>query len=344
MIQVGIVGYGFAGRGFHAYLVNRVPGLRLAAVATRSPERRRQAEADYGVATFATLDDLLARGNVDLVILATPHNTHTSLALQAMAAGKHVVIDKPMCLIVEDADTLLAARDRAGVLLSVFHNRRWDWDFLTVKQVLENGWIGQPYLFETAILRFRAPRGWRGEAEAGGGIIFDWGAHLIDHALQLVPGEVASVSCEIQHRRWGADAGSYVRLLLRFASGVLYSIEIGNLAAAGKPRWYILGEEGALVKEGLDPQEPAMLRGNIDAATEAPHERARIWTTRDGLSAECVVDSIRGNWTSYYQNICDALEGRAELAVRPEEARRALTIFEAALASAATHEAVRPRP
>ena len=336
MINVGIVGYGFAGRGFHAYLVSRVPELRLAAVASRDPQRRRQAEQDYAVATYATLEELLERGGVELVIVATPHDTHATLACQAMAAGKHVVVDKVMCLNAAEADAMLAASRRHGVLLSVFHNRRWDWDYLTVKQILDAGMLGAPYLIEAAVLRYRGPRGWRGDAAASGGLLYDWGAHLIDHALQLVPGAVESVTCDIQYRGWGEQIGSYARLLLRFAGGVLYGIELGNLARADMPRWLVLGERGSLVKHGLDPQEPALLRGDIEPAVEEPAQRARVRTELHGLATELVVESVRGDWTAYYRNIADTLAGRAELLVQPEQVRRAMAVFDAAMESART--------
>lgn len=341
MIKVGIVGYGFAGRGFHAYLISRVPELRLTAVASRSAERRAQAERDYGVATYATLEELLECGDVDLVVIATPHDTHAPLAIQAMEAGKHVVVDKVMCLSGQEADEMIAASRRAGVVLSVFQNRRWDWDYLTVKKVVEDGLLGPPYLFESAVIRYRAPRGWRATARAGGGILYDWGAHLVDQALQLVPSDVRSVTCDIQYRGWGAEIGSYARLLLRFANDVLFAIELGNLARYNRPRWLVLGERGSLVKYGLDPQEPAMLRGEIEAAVEEPSQRARITTSLGGLDGELVVESIRGDWTSYYRNVADALLGRAPLAVRPEEVRRAIEIFDAAMLSARTGETIR---
>ena len=341
MIRVGLVGYGFAGRSFHSYLIGRVPDLQLAAVATRSAERRAQAERERGIATYASLDELLERGGVDLVVVATPHDTHAPLAIQAMDAGRHVVVDKVMCLSGEEADAMIAASQRNGVTLSVFHNRRWDWDFLTVKKVVEDGLVGAPYLVEVAVVRYRPARGWRADAQAGGGILYDWGAHLIDQGLQLIPGDVESVTCDIQYRGWGAEIGSYARLLLRFSSGVLYGVELGNLARYDKPRWLVLGERGALVKHGLDPQEQAMLRGNIEAAVELPEHRARITTELNGLSAELVVESIRGDWTSYYRNVADALLGRAELAVKPEEVRRAIAVFDAAMRSAATGETVR---
>jgi scyllo-inositol 2-dehydrogenase (NADP+) len=343
VIRVGIVGYGFAGRGFHAYLVNRVPDLKLTAVATRDPERRARAKNDHGVATYETLEDMLERGEVDLVVLATPHDVHAAQAIQAMDAGKHVVVDKVMCLNLGEADAMIGAQERNGVLLSVFHNRRWDWDYLTVKRILAEGLIGAPYLFETSVIRYRGPRGWRGSAEAAGGILYDWGAHLVDQALQLVSGPITSVTCDIQYRSWGSEIGSYGRLMLRFANGVLYNIELGNLARYDRPHWLILGDRGSLVKHGLDPQEPAMLRGNIEAATEDPAHRARVRTDIAGLETEIVVETTRSDWTGYYRNVSDALHGRAELAVRPAEVRRAIAIFDAAMASARTGETVRPR-
>lgn len=341
MIRVGIVGYGFAGRGFHAYLVGRVPELTLTAVASRAPERRAQAERDHGVATFAMLDELLDRGGVDLVVIATPHDTHAALAIRAMDLGKHVVVDKVMCLNVREADEMIAASRRNGVLLSAFQNRRWDWDFLTVKQALADDLIGAPYLIESSILRHRAPRGWRANADAAGGILFDWGAHFIDQALQLVPGEVASVTCDVQYRGWGAEIGSYGRLLLRFANGVLYGVELGNLARYDRPRWLVLGDRGSLVKHGLDPQEPAMLRGDITAASEDPANRARVRTAIGGLETELVIESERSDWTNYYRNVADALQGRADLAVQPAQVRRAIAVFDAAMRAAESGETVR---
>jgi scyllo-inositol 2-dehydrogenase (NADP+) len=340
MIRVGIVGYGFSGRHFHAYLASRVTDLKLVAVASRETQRRAQAEQDYGVATYETLDEMLERGGIDLAVVATPHNTHATLACQVMDAGKHCVVDKPMCLNGSEADAMIAVSQRNGVLLSIFQNRRWDWDFLTVKKAVDEGLIGAPFLFEVALLRYRPQQGWRADREAGGGVLFDWGAHFIDQALQLVPGDIASVNCEIQYRGWGAEIGSYARLLIRFASGVLYGIEVGNVARYDKPRWLVLGELGSLVKHGLDPQEPAMLSGNIEAAVEAPANRARIVTDVSGLRAEMVVDTIRSDWTDYYRNIADALAGRAQLLVKPTQVRRAIAVFDAAMQSASTGETV----
>ncbi|MGH2460271.1 MAG: Gfo/Idh/MocA family protein [Chloroflexota bacterium] len=339
-IRVGLVGYGYAGRSMHAYLIGRVRDLKLVAVASRSAERRAQAGRESGVATYPTLDDLLERDQVDLVVIATPHDTHRALAVQAMEAGKHVVVDKVMCLNGEEADAMIETSRRNRVHLSVFHNRRWDWDYLTVKKVLDEGMLGAPYLFEMAMLGYRPPRGWRGDPGASGGILFDWGAHFVDQALQLVPGPVTSITCDLQHRGWGSNIGSYGRLLMRFASGVLYGIELGNLARQPKPHWLILGERGALIKHGVDPQEAALRLGNIDAAAEDPANRARVSTELHGLAAELVVESVKSDWTDYYRNVADALLGRAPLVVKPEEVRRAIAVFDAAMQSAATGETI----
>lgn len=333
MQRIAIIGYGFAGRGFHAPLIRRVAGLAITAAVARDPARQAEARADGIPAVFSSLEALLAAQVADVVVLATPHDTHAEQAQAALAAGVGVVIDKPMCLSTAEADALIAARDASGALLTVFHNRRWDWDYLTVRDVMATGDLGAPYLFEVAVLRHKPPRGWRANATHGGGLLWDWGAHLVDHALQLVPGPVAQVSCELVRRGWGGDAGSWGRITLRFASGVLFAIEVGNQAAIGKPRWYVLGEDGALVKQGLDPQEPALLAGDITQASEPPAHRARLVTAG---GAERIVESLHGDWTGFYENLREVLAGRTPLAVTAEEARRVVAILEAATRAAET--------
>jgi scyllo-inositol 2-dehydrogenase (NADP+) len=344
VINVGIVGYGFAGRRFHAYLVSLADGLHLYAVATRDGRRQQQAREEHHCKVVSTIDELLADDNVQLVVLATPHATHRDLAIQAMNAGRHVVTDKVMCLDVAEADDMIAARDRNGVMLSVFHNRRWDWDYQTVRQVIEQGLLGTPYLFEQAVTNYRRPGGWRAEAAQSGGILYDWGAHLVDQTLQLVTVPVVDVWCSIKYGGWGVDIGNYAKLVLRFADGTAAEINTGNLVRKSKPRWYVAGDRGTLVKEGLDPQEPAMLAGNIDAAQESPANRARVYTEFGGLPSEIVVDTARASWRSYYRNIADVLNNGAELAVTAESVRRDIAVFDAAMESVRTGRSVKPSP
>lgn len=341
MLNVGVVGYGHSGRDFHSYLITLTEGLDLHAVSTRDAERRRAAERERGVKTYSIIDALLEDDKVDLVVIATPHHTHADLSVKAMDAGKHVVTDKVMCMNAAEAETMIAASKRNNVMLSVFQNRRWDWDYSTVKKIIADGLIGDPYYFKAGIMRWMPPKGWRAKKAEGGGILYDWGAHLLDQMFQLVPGKVDRIFCEVQYRGWGSEIGSYGKMLVHFRNGVLFQIEIGNLAMGKTPRWYVLGDAGALVKFGLDPQEEAMMLGNIDNAQEDSESRARIYSELRGVNRELVIDSVRTSWKSYYQNISDVLNEGAELAVKPEEAMRVVEILDAAMGSSETGETVK---
>ena len=333
MVKTGIVGYGLAGRLFHAYLVSRVEGLELAAVASRDPERRAQAERDWSVDTHETLTELLSDDEVRLIVLATPHHTHASLAIQAMEAGRHVVVDKVMCLSAAEAEEMIAASRRRGVMLSVFHNRRWDWGFLTVRKAVEDGLLGDPFLVERAVHRFRASGGWRTSRTESGGLLYDWGAHLIDQGMQLLASRPASVICRGHKHRWAGDIEDHVTCTLYFENGAEYRIEISNLSRIAKPHWYVLGTRGSLVKTGLDPQEEWMKRGEIEAAEEAPEDRVRVSTERDGEEREMILDPVRGSWVDFYRNIADVLARGEELAVKPGEMLDLMRVLDAATES-----------
>jgi scyllo-inositol 2-dehydrogenase (NADP+) len=240
-----------------------------------------------------------------------------------------------------EAEEMIAASQEHGVMLSVFHNRRWDWDYLTVQKALADGLLGTPYLFQVGIMGYRAPRGWRGIKQRSGGILYDWPAHFIDQALQLVPVDVRSVFCEIKYcDTWDTDIGNYAKLLIRFSNDVLYQVEIGNLAAVPIPRWYVLGDLGGLVKYGLDPQEGPMREGRIETAEEEPAHRAQVVTMARGEREALVLDSVRGSWKSYYQNISDVLNLGADLAVKPQEALEAMRVYDAAMRSAETGQVI----
>jgi len=341
MIKTGIVGYGFAGRSFHSYLIGLAKGLTLSTIATRDPVRQAAAQVEQGVATCETIDDLLMDEDIQLVVLATPHDVHAPMAIQAMDAGRHVVVDKVMCLTAGEADAMIAASERNGVMLSVFHNRRWDWDFLTMKQLISDDLIGDPFLIETAVFRYRGLRTWRASKAQSGGLLYDWGAHLVDQALQLVPSEPITVFCDGQKHLWHGDTEDHVKCLIRFENGTIFSAEVSNLARIPKPRWYVLGTRGSAVKVGLDPQEPYMMREEIDAAEEPAEHRARVSTELNGIATEMTLDSVRGSWKSYYQNISDVLNQGAELTVTPESVRKVMAVLDAATVSMETGETVK---
>jgi len=337
MIPTVVVGHGLAGRAFHCPLVRRQPELKLYGIVARDPRVRAAAVAEWGegVRGFAHLDEALDDPAVRLVVVATPHNTHADLVVRTLDASKHCVVDKVMALTSADADRMIAARDRSGGMLSVFHNRRWDWDYLTVKEVLAQQRIGRPLLFESAVCRFAPPRGWRGRLDEAGSILYDWGAHLVDQALQLGLGPCRRVTAWLTPAPWeGVDTGGHGRIVLEF-DNVLFQVETSRICRIDRPRWWIVGTEGGFVKHGIDPQEEALRAGDIDRAAEAPDHEGRLRVA--GPSGEVIesrVATVHGHWDSYYRNIADHLLGRAPLAVTAEQAREVVRLLEAATQSA----------
>lgn len=340
--KVVVVGYGYAGRCFHTYLVGLASQLELYGVVTSRPEARAQIQAQLGVKTFARFDEVLEDPAVDLVVLATPNDLHAPQAIQALEAGKHVVTDKPMSLSTAEADAMIGASRKSGKLLSVFQNRRWDGDFLTVRQVMEEGLLGEVFSMELCWAQYGVPRGWRSQHQHGGGKFMDLGAHLLDQALQLIPATVERVYARFFERGWTTDVEDHALCLLSFANGVEVQITTSSLARRPKPRWYVMGTKGTLVKEGVDPQERAMVAGQIDTAREEPAQYPRLWVETAGRSSEIVLETLPGRWRSFYENIAEAIADPARLAVTPESVRRVMALIEAARASAASGQAVRP--
>ena len=343
MIATVVVGYGLAGRSFHCPLVRRQPGLLLHGVVARDPEIRAQAvsECGKGVRGYADLESALTDPEVELVVIATPHDTHAELALKTLDAGRHCVVDKVMALSSADADRMIEARDRSGCLLSVFHNRRWDWDYLTVRDLLEKGRLGRPLLFESAVCRYAPPKAWRGSKAAAGTILHDWGAHLVDQALQLGLGPCRKLSAWITPAPWeGVDSGGHGRIVLEF-DGVLFQIESSRICRLERPRWWVLGTDGGFMKYGVDPQEDALRGGDIDKAQESPAHQGILRVARpDGSINETPVATVRGHWDAYYRNIAEAIPHREKLAVTAEEAREVVRVLDAAVQSSAEHRLI----
>jgi scyllo-inositol 2-dehydrogenase (NADP+) len=320
--NVVVVGYGM-GR-YHCGVIRQVDGLRLRGVCDLDPEKRARAGQEQDVRTYSTLDEVMSDPDVHAVTLATPHDTHRLLAVRAMEAGKHVVVEKVMCLTVEEADAMIAARDRQGVLLTCFHNRRWDSDYLTVRQVIDSGLLGEVFHVESTIDGYGPPQGWRRERAHGGGQLTDWGAHLVDQALRMTPARPTEVWCRFQHRVWETDVENLAQLTIGFANGATFNILLSQISRLHKPRWYVLGEKGALIKESIGTDD-----------------KARVKTEVAGLTAELTIPNAGGDWRDFYRNLAGALRGEAPLAVLPEEVRENVRVMEAAFRSAESGEVVR---
>ncbi|MFD4785785.1 Gfo/Idh/MocA family oxidoreductase [Streptomyces sp. NPDC058459] len=344
-LRVGLIGYGLAGSVFHAPLISATDGLVLDTVVTSNPKRGRQARAEFpDVRVAATPEELLERaGELDLIVIASPNKTHVPLATAAIEAGLPVVVDKPVSGTAAEARELAALADGHGVLLSVFQNRRWDNDFLTLRKLVADGALGDVWRFESRFERWR-PRlkgGWResGDPAEIGGLLYDLGSHVVDQALTLF-GQVTEVYAETVVRRDGAETDDDTFLALTHASGVRSHLHVSAATAQLGPRFRVLGSRAGFVKYGLDPQEAA-LRDGARPGTETAWgvEEESLWG-RLGAGESPVtgggtaVRTLPGDYPAYYAAVAAAVRGTGPNPVTALEAAETLDVLEAARRSA----------
>jgi scyllo-inositol 2-dehydrogenase (NADP+) len=346
-VRVALLGYGVAGEHFHAPLINAAPGLHVAAIVTSDPERAARATSRYpGVVVHPRSEEVFTdAGSYDLVVIATPNASHVPLAMAALDAGVPVVVDKPLATSVPEAQRVLERAQAAGLLLTVFQNRRWDSDFLTVQRLIDNGELGKVWRFESRFERWRPQpkHGWResGDPGDGGGILADLGSHLVDQALVLF-GPVTRVFATMDRRRPGVAVEDDACLELVHASGVRSTLWVSAVAAHLGPRLRVLGSRAAYVVEGLDSQEDA-LRAGADPAgpgwgKESPKRWGRVVIGDDSHA----VARGPGRYQDFYCKVRDALRLAGPVPVKPEDAVATLRVLDAARRSADRCEVVRP--
>ena len=338
-LRVGLLGFGTAGAAFHAPLIATTPGLRLAAIVTRDPARRAQAAREHPDAALVDdADALLARAaELDLVVVATPNRTHVPLAMSALAAGLAVVVDKPLATSAAAARRLVEEAKLRGRMLTVYQNRRWDGDFLTMRRLVAEGALGELLRLESRFERWRpAPKpGWResGDPAEGGGLLFDLGSHLVDQALLLL-GPAARVYGEVERRRPGVDADDDAFVAIEHASGAHSHLHMNVISAQLGPRFRLLGRRAAYVKHGLDVQEAALRVGERPGPGWG-EEPESSWG-RLGVGDETrPVRTERGAYPAFYAGIVESLRTGAPPPVDPSDAVAALEVIEAARRSAA---------
>lgn len=344
--RVALIGYGTAGAVFHAPLIEAVAGLDLAAIVSRDEERRRRAEREHpGAELLDSAEEVWGRaGEFDLVVVAAPNRVHVPLADAAIEAGLAVVVDKPLAATAEDARALVERADGRGVLLTVFQNRRWDGDFLTVGRLVGEGAIGRVLRFESRFERWRPEPagGWRelGDPEEAGGVLYDLGAHLVDQALTLF-GPATTVYAELDARRPGAQVDDDAFVALTHVSGVRSHLWMSAVAAQLGPRFRVLGDRAAYVKYGLDVQEEALAEGRRPTEPgwgEEPEERWGVIGAGDEVRR---VPTDPGNYARFYDRLVAALRDGSPPPVDPAEAVAALEVLDAARRSARESRVVR---
>jgi predicted dehydrogenase len=346
-LRVALVGYGLAGAVFHAPLVRATPGLRLTSIVTADPSRQAQARRDFPAARILPDARILweaPRGH-DLVVIAAPNSAHAPLASAALRAGMAVVVDKPLAPTAAEARALAQLAADLGRVLTVFHNRRWDGDMLTLRQLLQRGGLGRPLRFESRFERWRPrprPGAWRDQAsaQAGGGVLLDLGSHIVDQALQLF-GRPAAVYAEVRASRPGATVDDDVFIALSQAQGVQAHLWASAIASIPGPRMLLLGDGGGYVKLGLDIQEEALREGVDPAAPGWGLEPPERWGRVVDETGERPVETAAGAWPDFYSGVLSALREGAPPPVDPWSAVEVLEVIEAARKSAATGEVVR---
>ncbi|MER5595847.1 Gfo/Idh/MocA family oxidoreductase [Streptomyces sp. NPDC002265] len=342
-LRVGLIGYGLAGSVFHAPLIAATEGLVLDTVVTSNPERQEQARKEFpDVHVAVNAEELFDRSaDLDLVVIASPNKTHVPFATAALKAGLPVVIDKPIAGTATEARELAALAEERGLLLSVFQNRRWDNDFLTLRRLIADGELGDVWRFESRFERWRPQLkgGWResGDPAEIGGLLYDLGSHVVDQALVLF-GPVTQVYAESDVRRAGAAADDDTFIALTHASGVRSHLYVSATTAQLGPRFRVLGSQAGYVKHGLDPQEAALRDGDRPGAgwgTEPEQLWGRLGSGESPLSGGgAPVPTLPGDYPAYYAAVAKALTDGGPNPVTALEAATALDVLEAARRSA----------
>ena len=302
----------------HAEYITQTEGLELTSVCDLDSSRTDAAKTDFAhIQTFNLIEEMLASPDLDLAVIVLPHNLHAAIAIQCAQAGKHVVVEKPMCISVDEATQMIEAARKAGKMLSVFHNRRQDSDYKTLRElIVEKKIIGEVFKIEVWNGGWDAqdPKWWRSSKAISGGYFYDWGAHFLDWMLGLVPGQrIESVSGFFHKRVWhDVTNEDHVEAVIKFSSGCVADIQMSSIAHAQKPRWWVLGEKGAIVDRG----------GYFEVTGDFKS---------DGYNATLHVPySGQSEWQTFYANIAAHLLRGEELGVKPEQARRVIAVLEGA--------------
>ena len=332
-IHVGLVGFGVAGRVFHAPIIRATPGLRLSCILERTGDHAARSYPDVHVAR--TLDEILGHTGIRLVVVATPNTTHADIARRCLKAGHDVVIDKPFATTSAEAAGLAELARRNGRLLSVYHNRRWDGDFLTAQRLVREGVCGRPVLFESHFDRYRPhrkPGAWRERAEPGSGLLFDLGSHLVDQALALF-GRPDAVTADLRLERDESVTDDAFDVTLHYPR--MRALLRGTmLACEPGPRFILRGTDGTYVKYHTDPQEDRLKHGDRPRGDDWGEEPREHWGTLTRASGDHVVreqvPTARGDYRGYYENVRDAIYGHTAPAVTPEQALDVMRLLELA--------------
>jgi scyllo-inositol 2-dehydrogenase (NADP+) len=342
-LKVGLIGYGLAGKFFHAPFLNANLGFNIKTIVS---SRKEEIKADYPDAQVTqSVDDLLNDKDIDLIIITSPNHSHFEYAKKAMESGKHVVTEKPVTPTSEEAGALIRIAAKNKVKMTVFQNRRWDGDFLTVKEMLKNQLLGIVDEYESHFDRYAPefdPDQWRNQNYPGSGMLYDIGPHLIDQAIQLfgMPDAVSAI-VENTRKKGDVDDSFIVNLIYPDLKATLVA---NVLAKESTPRFYIKGSQGNYIKYGIDPQIEQLMQGILPGQDNFGHEPADKYGVFKNNSRDHYyqgkIKTYQGNYMGFYDNLYDAIVNNANLQVDPVEAMHNIFIIEKAFESSKLRQPV----
>lgn len=343
-VKTALLSYGMSGEIFHAPLLHTHPGFNLSTIVQRNSTK---ALLRYpGVKLVKSVDEVIADKSIELVIVNTPNETHYEFTAAVLESGKHAIVEKPFSVTSKEANDLIALGKKTGKVLSVFQNRRWDGDFLTIKEVIDSKIVGSIVEFELHYDRFRnyiEANTWKEETGAGTGILYNLGSHMLDQVLVLF-GLPESIDARVGIQRPGGKVDDFYDIRLQY-EGFHVIVKSSYLVREPGPRYVAHGTEGSFVKYGIDPQEQALKEGRLPGSPGWGADPKELWgklnTSVGRLHVEGQVETIPGNYMKYYENIYGAIRNGVSLDVKPEQAAQVIRMIEICYQSNSEKRSVR---
>lgn len=344
-MKLGIVGFGFMGH-CDADMMATFPDeeIKLVAVADTNPAQL--ADAPEGVETYGSLDEMLAKADINVVMVSTPNPSHPEMVKKAAAAGKHVICEKPAAMTVREFDEMTAACEKAGVIFTVHQQRRWDPDYNVMKSVYDQGLVGTPYVIKSQLYGFNGNmHDWHVYPEMGGGMLFDWGVHLIDQMLNMVDAPVVSLYADLRNVI-NEKVDDYFNILMKFGNGVTAEIELGTYYLTPKRAWFMGGNKGSAYIDGWECEGKIVRTSHLLKNVPGKITMTAAGPTRSfgpaapGLLTEEELPKVEVSHRNYFEHFLKALNGEEEIIVKPQQVRRVLCVMDAVRESARTGKAI----
>lgn len=339
MYKLAIIGYGGMGCWHHKNIQEKIPQIHVKGAYDIRPELEEKAR-ENGIHFYKSPEEIWKDPEVDIVTIATPNNFHKDLVIQSLRLGKHVICEKPVALNTAELQEMVQTASDTGNLFSVHQNRRWDKDFMTIKSILERNLIGEPYYIESRVQGSRRSlHGWRGYKVNGGGMVYDWGVHLVDQILSMTNSPLVNVQAHL-FQIFSEEVDDNFKVLLRFENGLSALLEIATNCFINQPRWHISCKEGTAVIEDWDCNgkivklsEDAKMEWDNDIIYTSAGPTRTMAPRPAYTTTEIPLPEVEADWSNYYKNIVEVIEGTAELIVNPHQILRTMRAIDAVFLS-----------